>query len=130
MEIKYYPDQKTVESAIQVDDPLLILVSHDSETIILSNIDDAGEHLILLRLMNYRETELDNFFRIVMNQEGADWTFVCPSKYKNIQNKDVRLKQFYNDGITAIAKAIHVIGYECEINIPPRYRRHFNMLGD
>jgi hypothetical protein len=96
----------------------------------LSNIDDAGEHIILIRLTNHRESDLDHFFRVVVNNDGADWTFVCPTKYKNIENKDNRIKEFYNDGIDAISKALKAINYDVEITIPARYRRHFNMLSD
>lgn len=128
MQIKYYPDETTVKAAMQVDDPLLMLVSIDGEEILLSNIDDAVEHLILLRKLNYEDTDIDKFFRVVVNQDGADWTFVCPTNYKNIENKDRRIESFYKDGIDIIAKAVKAIGYEVNIEIPKRYRRHFNML--
>jgi hypothetical protein len=126
--ILYYPDIETVKKAIEIDDPLLVLVKHDSSEIVVSNIDDAGEHLILIRLINKRESELENYFRIVLNSEGADWTFVCPSNYKGITNREHRIKIFYNEGIPAIAEAIAILGYKCEINIPTRYRRHFKDL--
>ncbi len=125
---KYYPDQETVEEAMQVNDPLLMLVSYDGSEVLLSNIDDAFEHIILLRKMGYRETDIDKFFRVVVNQEGADWTFVCPNEYKGIEEKNKRIETFYNDGIIKIEEAITSIGYQAKINIPKRYRRHFNML--
>jgi len=128
MIIKYYPDETRVKEAIQADDPLLMLVSYDGSEVLLSNIDDAFEHLILLKKLGYKETEIDRFFRLVLNQEGADWTFVCPSNYKGISNKEKRIETFYEDGITQISKAIETVGYNVEIQIPQRYRRHFNML--
>lgn len=128
MIIKYYPDETRVKEAIQADDPLLMLVSFDGREVLLSNIDDAFEHLILLKKLNYKETEIDRFFRIVLNKEGADWTFVCPSNYQGISNKEKRIETFYNDGINHISKAIETVGYNVEIQIPQRYRRHFNML--
>jgi len=128
MIIKYYPDEAHVNEAMQVDDPLLMLVSFDGNEILLSNIDDAFEHLILLKKLDYKENEIDKFFRVILNQEGADWTFVCPSNYKGITNKEKRIETFYNDGITQISKAIQTVGYNVEIQIPQRYRRHFNML--
>lgn len=126
--IKYYPDRQAVDKAMQEDDPLLILVTYDSKEILISNIDDSFEHIILLKNLGYQERDLDKFFRVIVNREGADWTFVCPSNYKNIVNKEKRIETFYKDGIIAIAKAIQAIGYDAEINIPPRYRRHFNLL--
>jgi len=128
MIIKYYPDKKTVEEAMQVDDPLLMLVSYDGNEVLLANIDDAFEHIILLRNMNYNETDIDKYYRVVVNQEGADWTFVCPNDYNSIKDKNIRIENFYNDGVIKITEAINAIGYKSEINIPKRYRRHFNLL--
>ncbi len=128
MIIKYYPDKIQVNEAMQVNDPLLMLVSYDGNEVLLANIDDAFEHSILLKKLNYPESDIDKFFRAVVNQEGADWTFVCPGDYKNIANKDKRLEVFYRDGIVKIAEAIKAIGYDAPIDIPKRYRRHFNML--
>lgn len=131
MEVKYYPNKETVEKAMQADDPLLMLIDYEQKQILLSNIDDSFEHIILLRQLNYRETDIDKFFRVVVNQEGADWTFVCPSDYKRIEDKNRRIETFYSDGIKIITNALKVIGYEnVPINIPNRYRRHFNMLNN
>ena len=128
MEKVYYPNQDTVQQAINQDDPLLLLVSHDGSDIILSNIDDAGEHVILLRLTGRNELELDNYFRLVVNKDGADWTFVCPSAYKNIEDKSRRIRQFYKDGFAVIPQALNEIGYMCGINIPKRYQRHIEII--
>lgn len=125
---KYYPDETHVIGAMRVNDPLLMMVSYDGQEILLANIDDAVEHHILLKMLGYRETEIDRFFRVVINHEGADWTFVCPSTYKGISNKEKRIETFYNDGIVQISKAIQTIGYKAEIQIPQRYRRHLNEL--
>ena len=124
----YYPNQESVERAIAQDDPLLLLVPHDGNRIILSNIDDAGEHIILLRLAGYNELELDNHFRLVVNKDGADWTFVCPNGYKNIADKSRRIQQFYKDGFAVIPQALTELGYICGINIPKRYKRHMDMM--
>lgn len=128
MVVKYYPDELHVNEAMQLNDPLLMLVSYDGNEILLANIDDAFEHHILLKKLNYKETEIDRFFRVVLNHQGADWTFVCPRNYKGIMNQEKRVKTFCNDGVTQISKAIQAIGYSAEIQIPQRYRRHFNLL--
>ncbi len=112
------------------DDPLLMLVKYDGTEVLLSNIDDAMEHNILLKKMNYKESEIDSYFRIVINKDGADWTFACPSGYKNIPGREKRIETFYNDGIDHISKAINMIGYTSKIKIPERYRRHFNVLSE
>jgi hypothetical protein len=130
MELKYYPDKLTVQKAMDNDDPLLMMVKFDGSEILLSNIDDAMEHIVLLRKLNYNETSIDNFFRVVINKQGADWTFVCPSNYKGIKDRNRRIEIFYNDGIDEISKAVKLIGYKSTINIPDRYRRQFNFLSE
>ena len=128
MEKIYYPNEETVKNAMQTDDPLLLLVAHDGRRLIVSSIDDAGEHLILLRLAGYEDMDLDNYFRLVVNKDGADWTFVCPSNYENITNKSKRIQRFYKDGFSIIPLALNEIGYMVGIDIPRRYRRHIDMM--
>ena len=129
MKIKYYPDKSKVDQAINNNDPLFLLVSFDGETVLISNADDSVEHVILLKQLGYKATDIDSFFRIIANKDGADWTFVCPSNYKGIKDKQHRLETFYADGFAAIRKALNAIGYKGEITIPVRYRRHMDMMG-
>lgn len=128
MIFKYYPDKETVEKAIELDDPLLLLVAFDESISLVANIDDALEHSVLLKKLGHKETELDVFYRVMLNHQGADWTFVCPSDYKGIKGRDKRIETFYNNGILSIAKAIDFLGYKATITIPDRYRRHFDAL--
>ena len=129
MKIKYYPNKATVSRAIKTDDPLLMLVSFDGKNLLVSNIDDAFEHVILLKKLRFRETDIDSYFRVIANKEGADWTFVCPSDYKGITDKKQRIETFYSDGFSIIRKALDAIGYNVDINIPTRYRRHIDIMG-
>jgi hypothetical protein len=128
MKITYYPNKKAVETARTNDDPLLVLVAYDESEIIASNADDAMEHSILLKKAGTPEREIDRFYRIVLNSRGADWTFVCPADYNGIPDRNRRIESFYNNGIDAISKAVIALGYSVHINIPDRYRRHFDTL--
>lgn len=128
MQIIYYPNQERVTECMQLDEPLLMLVKHDESEIIISCIDDSFEHLILLKKVGYSEREIDKYYRIVVNNDGADWTFVCPTDYLGITDRETRIKRFYNNGIETITKALKLIGYEVEINIPKRYRRHLDIF--
>ena len=130
MTIIKYPSEEAVNQAIQKDEPLLVLISYDEERVIMSSVDDAPEHHILLKLAGLSELDIDQYFRIVLDKSGADWTFVCPPDYKGITNKQYRLSQFYKDGFTAISHALSELGYLVGINIPTRYKRHFDMLGE
>lgn len=124
------PDEKSVIQARMVDDPLLILISHDGNTVVMGNIDYYGEHLLLLKNAGFREEEINDFFRIVATNSGADWTFVAPLKYKNIENREMRIETFYNDGVSIITKVLEKLQFGTEINIPKRYQRHLEIFKD
>lgn len=130
MKIIKYPSDETVNTAMQNDEPLLAVISFDGGTAVVSQIDDAVEHHILLMKAGFKGTDIDKFFRIVLDRDGADWTFVCPPDYKNIRYKNRRIKAFYKDGFTTISEFLNNIGYLVGIDIPKRYRRHLNAMSD
>lgn len=130
MNIIKYPSDEAVNSAISADEPLLAVISFDGKTSVISQIDEAVEHHILLMKSGFKDTDIDKFFRIVLDKSGADWTFVCPPDYKNIPFKDKRIEAFYKDGFVVISQFLHSIGYLVGINIPKRYRRHFDVMSD
>ncbi len=130
MESIYYPDKAKVLQSMKDDDPILLLISFDGKRALLSNIDDAMEHIILLKKLGFKETDIDSYFRVIVNKSGADWTFVCPSGYKNIPNKKHRIETYYSDGIGIIGKALEEIGYNVEITVPKRYRRHVDLMSN
>ena len=128
MKIIKYPSEKEVQTAIDQKEPLLVLISFDGETVIMSHIDQAVEHHILLMKTGFSDKDIDKFFRIILDDEGADWTFVCPLDYKNISDRTRRIRQFYKDGFAVISDVLQEIGFMVGINIPRRYRRHFNEM--
>lgn len=130
MHIIKYPSEEEVNKAITADEPLLAVISFDGQTAVMSQIDDAVEHNILLMKNGYKDTDIDKFFRIVLDKSGADWTFVCPPDYKDITYKDKRIESFYKDGFAVISDFLHSIGYLVGINIPKRYRRHLDVLSN
>ena len=130
MEIIKYPSEADVNNAISNKEPLLVLISFDGKTVITSHIDEAIEHHILLLKAGFSNKDIDKYFRIILDDEGADWTFVCPPDYKNILDKGRRIKAFYKDGFSIISDVLQELGFMVGINIPKRYRRHFDMLGE
>ncbi|SHM34182.1 hypothetical protein [Ruminococcus flavefaciens] len=130
MKIIRYPSEEAVSRAMAADEPMLVLISFDGETVIMSQIDDAAEHHILLMNTGYKDTDIEKFFRIVLDRSGADWTFGCPPDYKDIPFKDKRIEAFYKDGFVVISNFLHSIGYLVGINIPKRYRRHLDVLSN
>ena len=130
MNLIKYPSDEAVSKAMAADEPLVILISCDGNMAIMGQIDEAVEHHILLMDVGFKDTDIDKFFRIILDRSGADWTFVCPPDYKNIPFKDKRIEAFYKDGFSVISDFLHSIGYLVGINIPKRYSRHLNTLGD
>lgn len=128
MEIIKYSEFIDLDDAMKNNEPLLAVISFDGKTAILSHIDEAVEHHILLSKAGYNSARIDEFFRIIFDKNGADWTFVCPVSYKNIGDKARRISQFYKDGFSTISNFLAQIGYFPDINIPKRYRRHFDEL--
>ena len=130
MNIIKYPSETELNKAISDKEPLLVLISFDGKTVIAGQIDEAVEHHILLSKAGLSDSGIDRYFRIVFDKSGADWTFVCPPDYKNITFKGKRIEAFYKDGFSVISEFLHSMGYLVGINIPKRYRRHLNILGD
>ncbi|MCI5752588.1 MAG: hypothetical protein MR038_08940 [Oscillospiraceae bacterium] len=128
MTIIKYPDEREFEKAVNADEPLLVLVSYDGETVIASQIDEAVEHHILLRRVGLPDTDIDKYFRLVVDHEGADWTFVCPSDSSPVTRKEKRIEEYFKDGMRIIPEGLKAIGYDVPINIPKRYRRHFDIM--
>lgn len=125
-----YPDEESLNECLSRKEALLIAISFDGETVLISRLEDSYEHHILLAHFGIKQNDIDKYFRIVVDDGSADWTFVCPPDYKNISDRKRRITAFYNDGITAISKVLADIGYYSDIIIPKRYRRHFDALGD
>lgn len=130
MKIIKYPSNEEVEKAITQREPILMLISFDGKTVIMSQIDEAMEHHILLLKAGFSDKDIDKYFRLVLDDDGADWTFVCPPDYKNISDKTRRIKQFYKDGFSVISDVLQELGFMVGINIPRRYRRHFDLMNE
>lgn len=128
MKIKKFPSDESVNNAIANDEPMLAVITFDGKSAIICHIDEAVEHHILLMKAGLKDTNIDRYFRIVFDKSGADWTFVCPPDYKNIQYKDKRIEAFYKDGFAVISDFLHSMGYLVGIDIPKRYRRHLNII--
>ena len=126
--IKYDENEFTVDGAIENGEPIMAVISHDGKEAILSHLDIGVEHHILLDKAGKNSADLDGYFRIIFDKTGADWTFVCPTSYKNIFDKTRRISEFYKDGFAVISDFLSRMGYLVSINIPQRYRRHFRML--
>lgn len=125
-----YPDAQRVDNAVKDGEPLLIMISFDGSKVIMGHIDDSMEHHILLMNTGEDSRNIDRYFRIVLDPDGADWTFVCPPDYKNISDKTRRISAFYKDGFSEISDFLTELGMLVGINIPKRYRRHLDYLSE
>ena len=57
MNLIKYPSDEAVNKAMAADESLLILISFDRKTAIMSQIDEAVEHHILLMDVGYKDTD-------------------------------------------------------------------------
>ena len=130
MEIIKLPDPEAADRALDDHEPMLAAISFDGETAIICQIDEAMEHHILLEKAGFSHRDIDRFFRIVLDEEGADWTFICPPDYKGIKDRQRRIAAFYRDGFEVIPQFLAQLGIMVGINIPRRYRRHLTALGE
>lgn len=128
MNIIKYPSAEAVDKAMRQDEPMLAAISFDGKTAIIGQVDEAVEHHVLLAKAGFPGTDIDKYFRIVFDESGADWTFICPPDYKGIPYKERRIEAFYKDGFAVIPDFLHSIGYVVGINIPKRYRRHLDVI--
>lgn len=117
-------------TVLPTDEPLIAAIAYDESHAVVALLDEGVEHNVMLRKTIGTDKDIDRYFRIVLDSDGADWTFVCPSNYKNITNKEKRIETFYKDGINTITAFLQQIGYPAVIEIPKRYRRHFNYLSN
>lgn len=128
MEIIEFNEYESVANARAKDEPLMAVIAFDGSKAYVCHLDDGVEHHILLMKAGHNSTDIDKFFRIIFDKEGADWTFICPPDYKNISYRSERIKQFYKDGISTISEFLADFGYLCSITIPKRYSRHFDAM--
>lgn len=128
--IKFYGnDTEKKEFLLHNDEPLMAVIAFDGSSAVVSLLDEGFEHHILLaRALN--RFDIDRYFRIIFDNEAAEWTFVCPPDYKGITNNEKRIERFYADGIDAITEFLKEVGYNVPIKIPRRYRRHIDYLNN
>lgn len=128
MSIVYYPSEQKAADAVKNKEPLLVLISFDGSETIISPVDDSVEHHILLMNIGRDSRDIDQYFRIVLDDSGADWTFACPPGYKGIADQQRRIAAFYKDGFSVIAHTLESLGFLVGINIPKRYQRHIGNM--
>jgi len=124
MEIIKYQENENLDAALRDGEPFLAVISFDGSRAIIGHVDECMEHHILLAKAGLPASDIDRYFRVVFDRDGADWTFVCPSDYRNIDEKTRRITRFYKDGFTVISEFLAALGLLVEIRIPRRYGRH------
>ena len=128
MKIQKYPNGQDFDYAVKADEPIFALISFDGEEVIVSQADDALDFRLLLRFVRNSDKDINKYYRLVVDHEGADWTFVCPPDYSSITRREKRIEEFFKDGMRVIPKVLKAMGYDVPVAIPKRYRRHFNIM--
>ena len=91
-----------------------VLILSNSSFKELINFSRNNTSLLINLDVSY-DTDIDKYFRIVLDCSGADWTFVCPPDYKGITRKDKRIERFFKDGMTIIPKVLNEMEYDVEV---------------
>jgi len=128
MNVKFMPNENSVTCTRKANESLLILISHDGNTVILGDAYTYGEHFILLIKSGCEGKSVDDFFKIIATNSGADWNFTIPFEYKNIKSKKDRAEVFFSDGIVIITKVLTELKFNPKINIPERYQKHLKIF--
>ncbi len=129
--VKYTSDsggQSDIDAAIKRGDPMLAVISFDGSDAIVGQVDECMEHHILLSKSGLPSSDIDKYFRIAFDRDGANWTFACPPDYKDIPDKAARITRFYTDGFTVISAFMAEMGLLVGLKIPKRYKRHLEMM--
>lgn len=130
MNISFFPDKEKIDTLLEANEPVLVLCDFEGKNVLVGDIDEYLEHHILLEAAGYDSRDIDKFFRLVADGEGADWTFICPTDYKGIENRQRRIERFYKDGLELCKEALKEIGLETDIFISKRYRRRFDYMNE
>jgi len=128
MRIDKYAEEININNAIKKGDAMLAVISFDRSHAIIGHIDECMEHHILLKKAGLPSGDIDKYFRIVFDDSGADWTFICPPDYMGIPDRSNRISAFYRDGFTAISAFMAEMGLLVGLKIPKRYRRHMDAM--
>jgi len=130
MKIIKYSEREDLDKAMKKNEPMIAIIEFGGETAYMGHIDECMEHHILLQKVGLPSSDIDKYFRIIFDSESADWTFICPPNYKEINDKRRRIATFYADGFGVISAFLSELGRFTDIAIPKRYRRHFGALGE
>ena len=112
------------------EETLIVIIpfNYEADYIRVGLIDEYPEHHILMQDVGLHFSDIDKYFRIILDKNSASWACVCPKDYKNIRDEIRRTETYFSDGIQAIGKVLSTIGYPTSINIPDRYMRVINSL--
>jgi hypothetical protein len=128
MTITKYSERINIDDAVKNGDPLLAIIAFDGSHAHIGHADECMEHHILMAKAGLPNADIDKYFRIVFDSDGADWTFACPANYKGMHDRADRIAAFYKDGFSAISAFLSEIGLLIDIKIPKRYRRHVDAM--
>ncbi|MDR0331388.1 MAG: hypothetical protein LBH93_06755 [Chitinispirillales bacterium] len=117
-----------IDASIRKGEPMLAVIAFDGSHAIIGLLDECMEHHILLTKSGLSSADIDNYFRIVFDRSGANWTFACPPGYMNIPDKAARISRFYTDGFATISAFMAEMGLLVGLKIPKRYKRHLDLM--
>ncbi|MCL2689847.1 MAG: hypothetical protein FWE57_08395 [Chitinispirillia bacterium] len=98
MNIHKFAEHEDLDAALQKGEPILAAISFDGKDAYMGHIDECMEHHILFAKSGLSAGDIDKYYRIVFDSDGAISAFLAE------------------------------LGLLIDIKIPKRYRRHLNDL--
>ena len=114
MNIIKYPSESDVNKAICDNEPLLVLISFDGETVITSQIDEAVEHHILLMKTGFKDTDIDKFFEVIDSCKGRVELVTGEGDRLNLKSKLSQYVSLANIFSGGEIPELEIVAYEKE----------------
>lgn len=126
MNIEYYPKKVAVDR-VKFSEPLIAIIDCDGLNAVVAPFIEVETHANLLtkaldEFGSIVDTNLDGYFLIFFDKDIADWSYKLPKNYRNLEEKDDRIKRYYTDGFRAISTFLKDFNFLVGINIPKKFR--------
>lgn len=119
------------DDAIEKGETLVGMMSYDgkkacvlcAEESVNMATEQAAEQHISLEAYG-EDLDINGYYCIFFNRYMAEWRCICPPDYKNIDDPQQRVAQYYKDGCTGLSAFLAELGYFPNLIIPKQYRQN------
>jgi hypothetical protein len=106
MRVILFPDKQIIYTYLQIGCEIKMIVSQNGEQVILYPDNTLEQLNQYLEENNLQPIDIINDYVLFVNKEYVEWEYRCPRYYKGFNNRKEQHQAYYQDGMTAIAKAL------------------------